>query len=58
MNAPQIIVIAIWALSLLLAASMHGKPKEPDTHNLAVTVIRIGIWAALLTWGGFFPWPA
>lgn len=54
MGAPQIIVIGIFALRLLVAADKHGQPKEPDTHNLAVSVIVTAIWAVLLWWGGFF----
>ena len=54
MGAPQIIVIALFACQLLLAADKHGQPKPDDKYNLAVAVIRIGIWASLLWWGGFF----
>lgn len=55
MNAPQIIVIAIWSLYLLLHAAKHGEPKPAEKYNLPAAVISRAIWVALLWWGGFFP---
>ncbi len=53
MKAPQIIIICLYAASLLLAAYMHGKPKK-DNHNFWTTFISACLYFALLAWGGFF----
>lgn len=53
MGAPQIIVIALHALSVVLTGYNHGKPKE-GTENVGVAIIGAGIMMALLSWGGFF----
>ena len=51
--APQIIMIVFAAISLLLNAYLHGKPKE-GKYSFWVTSIGWVIQMGLLWWGGFF----
>lgn len=53
MGVPQILVIAMYAVSLLIYANEHGKRKTGKTNfwtGLVGTAIQVG----LLVWGGFF----
>lgn len=52
MKAPQIIVIALMALELISAGFLDGLPR--NNYSLKTKAIELAIWAALLTWGGFF----
>ena len=53
MGAPQIILICIYALSLMLNAYTHGKDKK-GKHNVFITIVAASITFSLLIWGGFF----
>lgn len=53
MGAPQVIMIVLYAITLLLAAYEHGEPYEYNKsfwHSLIGSAIVFG----LLIWGGFF----
>ena len=53
MNAPQITVIVLWAISFGLTAAKNGQPKTGN-ESVLVTVTAIAINALILWWGGFF----
>lgn len=53
MGIPQIIIIVLYAITLLLSAYNHGKPHE-NNQNFWVSLIGTGIIFGLLIWGGFF----
>lgn len=53
MGAPQVIIIVLYAITLLLSAYNHGKPHE-NNQNFWVSLIGTGIIFGLLIWGGFF----
>ena len=53
MNAPQITIIALYALSLGMTLAQHGKPKT-GTHSFWVALIGTAINFGILYWGGFF----
>ena len=53
MNAPQIILIALYGLSLGGSIATHGKTRTV-TENCVVTLVSTVIVFALLWWGGFF----
>jgi uncharacterized membrane protein YoaK (UPF0700 family) len=53
MGAPQIIVIALFALSLGVAIAEHGKEKKYK-FNAMLVVLQEAVVTALLIWGGFF----
>ena len=53
MGVPQILMIAIYAVALLIDANEHGKRRTGKTNfwaGLVGTAIQVG----LLAWGGFF----
>ena len=49
----KILLIALYAISLLLSANMHGKPRG-GTYNFWTDLIGMVINTGLLWWGGFF----
>lgn len=53
MNAPQIIIVIMYALSLGIEIQRHGEPKH-GRENAWVTLVVIAINLGLLYWGGFF----
>lgn len=53
MEAPQIIVIGLWALSVGLTWAKHGTP-ETGNHNAFLSILSVAIMAGLLWWGGFW----
>lgn len=53
MGIPQIIIIALYAMSLGIAWSKHGSPKS-GTENAWTSVIALIINMSILYWGGFF----
>lgn len=53
MHAPQIVMIALYALGLGIAIEEHGKPKS-GTHNVWITLVATALVAAILWWGGFW----
>jgi hypothetical protein len=52
MNAPQIIMIVIWAIGLTVVALKHGQ-DQPE-YNFWTTLIAVCISCSILIWGGFF----
>ncbi len=52
MKAPQIILLAWWAISLLYTANQHGKPI--GKASFWATFTKFVITMSLLYWGGFF----
>jgi hypothetical protein len=53
MNAPQIIVIVMFTISLTASAFLHDEYKT-GKHNFFVDLIGAAIMLSLLFWGGFF----
>lgn len=53
MEWPQIVWISVIAVSLLLNARDHGKPKE-GKHNFFIGLVVLSIQLFLLIMGGFF----
>ena len=53
MGVPQILTIALMAISLLIQAYMHGKPRI-GTYNVFGGLASAAITVLLLWWGGFF----
>jgi len=53
MGAPQIILIALYALSLGLHLAKHGE-RHIGRYNFFITLISCTIEMLLLKWGGFF----
>ena len=53
MHAPQIIMIAILAISIGTNLSRHGEPQTGN-HNIVHTIIGAAISVAILWWGGFW----
>lgn len=53
MSAPQVVLVAVFALGVGIAIADHGKPKT-GTNNAWATIIGTAITAALLWWGGFW----
>ncbi len=53
MKAPQIIMVAMYAVNLLLAAHMYGKTRETK-GSFWTTVVGTGISVGILAWGGFW----
>lgn len=59
MEAPQIIVLALWGISLGVHLAKHGEPRievdgSQQKYSFTKDVIRVSIWSGLLYWGGFF----
>lgn len=50
--APQIIYLFLISINLLLAAYLHGKPR--DNHNFWYSFVGSLLGFLLLLWGGFF----
>lgn len=53
MGIPQILIIVLYAASLMIEMTFHGQPKE-GKHNVWTSIALLIIYFALLTWGGFF----
>ena len=53
MNAPQILLIAWYALGLGILTAKHGQPKE-GKHSFWTGLAGLMIVFGLLWWGGFF----
>ena len=53
MKAPQIIIIALFALSLGANLMVHGQPKT-GKYNFWTALLAAAIKIAVLWWGGFF----
>jgi len=53
MTIPQILMIAIYMLSLGINLAEHGKPRA-GTYNFWSALIATAIAFAILIWGGFF----
>lgn len=53
MKAPQIIIISLFALTLLTNAIKHGQRRR-GTVSFWMALVSVAIQAALLWWGGFF----
>lgn len=53
MHAPQIIMLALYAMSLGTYLANHGKPMDRK-YNFWSALLSSGIQVALMWWGGFF----
>ncbi len=53
LGAPQLILIALWTISLIRSVIQHGKPKKGN-ESVWTTVIALAIVLPLLYWGGWF----
>jgi hypothetical protein len=53
MGVPQIILCALYTLSLGIHLAKHGEPKN-DKYNFFGSFITVAIIIGLLLWGGFF----
>ena len=52
MKAPQIIMIVLFAITLVLTAEKYGEPK--GNYNFWVTLLCVLVEVWILIWGGFF----
>lgn len=52
MNTPQLILIALFSVSLGMSAAKHGEPKT-GKENAWASLVAMAIQVALLYWGGF-----
>ena len=50
---PQYAIAALYALSIVLTAAMHGRPKDGN-HNVLATIVASAIGAWILYAGGFW----
>ena len=53
MRAPQIIIIALYAICSGMSLAKNGK-VEIRKESFAMTCVSVAIHATLLWWGGFF----
>lgn len=53
MGVPQIMIIALYMLSLGINLANHGKEKN-DKYNFWSSLLACVLIFALLNWGGFF----
>ena len=53
MNAPQVIILALFFIDLLIESNRHGLPKEGE-HNIWTDIGAKTLFILLLWWGGFF----
>ena len=53
MNAPQIIMIVLIAISLILELILNGQ-EIPKKHSFVEELIGKALLVALLYWGGFW----
>lgn len=53
MGIPQVIMIVLYAITLLLSAYNHGKPHEYN-QSFWGSLVGVAIVFGLLIWGGFF----
>lgn len=53
MRLPQILLIGLYAMSLGISMSDHGKPKT-GKENFGYSLIGVILTLGLLYWGGFF----
>ena len=53
MRIPQILIIALYMLSLGLNLAKDGEPKD-GTYHFGAAFIATAIIFAILIWGGFF----
>lgn len=53
MKAPQIIMIAIMAMSLGINLVKNGEIRE-DTYSFPISLVSTAVNVGLLIWGGFF----
>lgn len=53
MGVPQIIMIAMFAISLGISLAKHGEYRG-DKYNFFTSLISVAIEAGILYWGGFF----
>ena len=53
METPIIVLISLWAASLLISANQHGKEKT-GKYNFWASLIGLAINVALLYWAGLF----
>ena len=53
MGVPQILMVALFAVALLIGAYEHGKPKT-GKNNFWSELVGTAIQVGLLVWGGFF----
>lgn len=56
MNAPQIIVICLFAMRLAVHAAKDQQPVDNDMAKYSFwrAVVNVSIWASLLWWGNFW----
>lgn len=53
MGTSQIILLALYGVSLLCSANLHGKEKK-GKYNFWLNFTSAAITLSLLYWGGFF----
>lgn len=53
MGTPQIIMIAMYGLSIGIAMAKHGEQRK-DKYNVWSAIIGSSIGCAILWWGGFW----
>ena len=53
MKIAKILLITLYAISLLISANEHGKPKT-GRNSFWTALVGMAIQMGLLWWGGFF----
>lgn len=54
MNAGEWVLVAMWTLSLVVSALLHGTPKEKSYWNFYQTFFSVALAAAIVYWAGLF----
>ena len=56
MDAPQIVMIVLFAAMLVVNLIEHGKIREHpyDKYNFWIVLLRVVIFSSILYWGGFW----
>ncbi len=53
MTTPQVLVLILLCIRIVCGAVAHGQPRT-GTINGLMEWLWVGIWFALLWWGGFW----
>lgn len=54
MNYGEWTIVALWTVSLVCAALLHGETKKTSQYNFYQSFFSVSISAAILYWAGLF----